>query len=84
MPARKIPPDPLAYAPFALRAPAAARYVGFSESKFYEAVNAGTLPAPRRQGRVAVWLRDELEEAIRNLPTSEEDERDEWAERISL
>ena len=49
----------------------AAEYVGFSASHFDKMVAAGSMPAPRREGSRLVWLRDELETALRAMPADE-------------
>jgi predicted DNA-binding transcriptional regulator AlpA len=46
----------------------AAEYVGFSVTHFDKMVADGRVPAPRRDGSRLVWLRDELEAALRALP----------------
>jgi predicted DNA-binding transcriptional regulator AlpA len=57
----------------------AAEYVGFSASHFDKMVEAGKMPPARREGSRLVWLRDELETALRALPAdSEDDGPNEW------
>ena len=75
--------DTIAYAPFGLREPDAARYVGLSATAFRERVKAGTLPKARRDRGVVVWLRAELEAALQCWPAEGEDAREDlWAARI--
>lgn len=57
----------------------AADYVGFSAGHFDKMVEEGKMPAPRREGSRLVWLRDELEAALRALPRDAEDDGvNEW------
>lgn len=78
--------DGRAYAPFMMRAADAAHYLGMSPSAFLERVKEGKIPAPRRDGRMALWVRLELEDAARSLPVDGEDDAkegdDEWLARI--
>ncbi len=55
--------------PFGMCRAVAADYVGFSANHFDKMVAAGKMPASRREGSRLVWLRDELEAALRALPT---------------
>lgn len=66
--------------PFGMSRAVAAEYVGFSASHFDKMVEAGKMPAPRREGSRLVWLRDELESALRALPSDgkDDDGHNEW------
>lgn len=65
--------------PFGMSRAIAADYVGFSAGHFDKMVEAGRMPAPRREGSRLVWLRDELEAALRSLPAKGDDEGpNEW------
>lgn len=65
--------------PFGMCRAVAADYVGFSSVHFDKMVAAGKMPAPRREGSRLVWLRDELEAALRALPSEADDEgANEW------
>lgn len=65
--------------PFGMNRVVAAEYVGFSSGHFDKMVAAGTMPAPRREGSRLVWLRDELEAALRSLPSEAgDDSANEW------
>lgn len=59
--------------PFGMGAAVAAEYVGFSLSHFNKMVDAGRMPAARREGSRLVWLKDELEAALRALPQDGDD-----------
>lgn len=59
--------------PFGMSRVVAADYVGFSDRHFDKMVADGTIPAPRRDGSRLVWLRDELEVALRALPQGDDD-----------
>ena len=57
----------------------AAEYTGFSAAHFDKMVSEGKMPAPRREGSRLVWLRDELESALRALPAQGDDDGpNEW------
>lgn len=58
--------------PFGMGRAVAAEYVGFSVSHFDKMVAEGTMPAPRREGSRLVWLQDELQAALRALPSKDE------------
>lgn len=64
--------------PFGMSRIVAAGYIGFSETHFDKMVAAGKMPAPRREGARLVWLRDELEAALRALPSDGDDGPNEW------
>lgn len=68
--------------PFGMARVVAADYVGFSPSHFDKMVAAGKMPAPRRDGSRLIWLQDELQAALRALPTDGRDqdngERNPW------
>jgi hypothetical protein len=65
--------------PFGMSRAIADDYVGFSAGHFDKMVAEGRMPAPRREGSRLVWLRDELEAALRALPSKGEDEGpNEW------
>jgi predicted DNA-binding transcriptional regulator AlpA len=51
----------------------AAEFTGFSPGHFDKMVVDGRMPAPRREGSRLVWLRDELEAALRALPAEGND-----------
>jgi predicted DNA-binding transcriptional regulator AlpA len=53
--------------------PYAAEYAGFSAGHFDKMVADNRMPAPRREGSRLVWLRDELEAALRALPSEGDD-----------
>lgn len=59
--------------PFGMSRVVAADYVGFSEKHFDKMVTEGRMPAARREGSRLVWLRDELESALRSLPSDGDD-----------
>jgi len=61
--------------PFGMNRAVAAEYAGFSAGHFDKMVHDRKMPAPRREGSRLVWLRDELEAALRALPC--EDDNDE-------
>lgn len=52
------------WTPRGLRAPDAAAYIGVSQTKFRELVEAGKMPAPKRDDKVVVWDRDALDAAF--------------------
>jgi predicted DNA-binding transcriptional regulator AlpA len=57
----------------------AADYIGFSPGFFDKMVVDGRMPKPRRVGSRLVWLRDELEAALRSLPAEGNDDGlNEW------
>ena len=65
--------------PFGMNRVVAAEYVGFSAGHFDKMVAEGKMPGPRREGSRLIWLRDELEAALRALPGDAEDSgRNEW------
>jgi len=68
--------------PYGMSRTVSAEYTGFSASHFDKMVAAGTMPAPRREGSRLVWLQDELQAALRALPSDErnhdEGERNPW------
>lgn len=65
--------------PFGMNRGVAADYVGFSAGHFDKMVEEGKMPAPRREGSRLVWLRDELEAALRALPRDADDDGiNEW------
>lgn len=65
--------------PFGMSRAVAAAYTGFSATHFDKMVAAGTMPAPRREGSRLVWLQDELQAALRALPSDGDDSRpNEW------
>ena len=65
--------------PFGMNRAIAAEYAGFSAGHFDKMVVDGRMPAPRREGSRLVWLRDELEVALRALPRDNaDDESNEW------
>lgn len=50
----------------------AAHYVGAKLSTFERQVRQGKMPKPRLLGdRIVVWLRTELDEALKKLPVSD-------------
>jgi predicted DNA-binding transcriptional regulator AlpA len=59
--------------PFGMNRAVAAEYAGFSAGHFDKMVADGRMPAPRREGSRLVWLRDELEAALRALPSEGDD-----------
>jgi hypothetical protein len=59
--------------PFGMNRATAAEYAGFSAGHFDKMVADGRMPAPRREGSRLVWLRDELEAALRALPSEGDD-----------
>lgn len=80
MPVTSERADPIAYPPAGLREPYAARYVGCGPTKFRELVERGVLPRPRRIDGMVLWLRDELDQALADLPADGEHERNPWDE----
>jgi predicted DNA-binding transcriptional regulator AlpA len=65
--------------PFGMNRAVASEYAGFSAGHFDKMVSDGRLPAPRREGSRLVWLRDELEAALRALPSEgNNDGLNEW------
>lgn len=60
------------WAPRGLRAQDAALYIGLGKTKFFELVEAGRLPKPKRVDGCVVWDRFALDEAFNNLDDSEE------------
>lgn len=58
--------------PYGMNRVVAAEFTGFSASHFDKMVADGTMPAPRREGARLVWLQDELQAALRALPTEGE------------
>jgi hypothetical protein len=65
--------------PFGMNRAVAAEYAGFSAGHFDKMVADGRMPAPRREGSRLVWLQDELQAALRALPSEGEDNgRNEW------
>jgi predicted DNA-binding transcriptional regulator AlpA len=65
--------------PFGMNRATAAEYAGFSAGHFDKMVADGRMPAPRREGSRLVWLRDELEAALRALPSEgDDDSRNDW------
>jgi len=59
--------------PFGMSRAVAADYLGFSDRHFDKMVSEGKMPAPRREGSRLVWIRDELEAALRALPSDGDD-----------
>jgi predicted DNA-binding transcriptional regulator AlpA len=59
--------------PFGMNRAVASEYAGFSAGHFDRMVADGRMPAPRREGSRLVWLRDELEAALRALPSESDD-----------
>ncbi len=55
--------------PFGMNRAVAADNAGFSAGHFDKMVADGKMPAPRREGSRLVWLQDELQAALRALPT---------------
>jgi predicted DNA-binding transcriptional regulator AlpA len=64
------------WVPRGLRAPQAAQYIGVSQSKFYELVKDGRIPAPSPIDGVVVWDRFELDEAFDALKSAASEQRD--------
>ena len=64
--------------PFGMSRIVAAEFTGYSASHFDKMVADGRMPAPRRDGSRLVWLQDELQAALRALPTAGDDGRNEW------
>jgi predicted DNA-binding transcriptional regulator AlpA len=65
--------------PYGMNRAVAAEYTGFSPGLFDKMVADGRMPAPRRVGSRLVWLRDELEAALRALPAEGNDDGpNEW------
>lgn len=67
MATRPNAPEPKT-APTALRREYAALHCGVSPAHFDKMVKDGILPQPRSIGGVKVWLREELDVALSNLP----------------
>lgn len=70
----RLRPDPLAYAPAALRREPAARFLGISANYLKRLVRQGVMPAPRILGDVEVFLTSDLILALESLPRSGEAE----------
>jgi hypothetical protein len=67
--------------PFGMNRAIAADFTGFAPATFDKLVREGRLPAPRHEGSRKVWLRDELEAALRALPSEREGSADEtWSD----
>ena len=65
--------------PFGMNRAVASEYAGFSAGHFDKMVVDGKMPGPRREGSRLVWLRDELEAALRALPADGNDDGpNEW------
>jgi predicted DNA-binding transcriptional regulator AlpA len=64
--------------PFGMSRAVASELTGFSASHFDKMVADGRMPAPRRDGSRLVWLQDELQAALRALPTAGDDGLNEW------
>lgn len=62
---------PLPFTPGALQRIRAAQYVDVSPGHFDKLVREGLMPAPRDNGGVKVWLREELDAALYALPPKE-------------
>jgi hypothetical protein len=60
-------------APTGLRRGDAALHCGVSPGHFDRMVKEGVLPAPRDQGGIKIWLRQELDDALFSLPIIGED-----------
>jgi hypothetical protein len=65
--------------PQGLRRPEAAAYVGVSPCKLDEWVAQDIMPRPRRKDGIVLWLRDELDAALRALPDDDVSPYDEVA-----
>jgi predicted DNA-binding transcriptional regulator AlpA len=50
-----------------LRLPRAAAYCDVSRSKFLDWVERGIMPKPKRMDKCVIWLRDDLDDALRSL-----------------
>ena len=62
--------------PTGLRRLDAARHWGMSPTHFDKLVAEGLAPAPRDSRGVKIWLRQELDDAMFDLPVIGEDKRD--------
>jgi predicted DNA-binding transcriptional regulator AlpA len=63
------------YAPRALRADAAAAYLGMGKTKFLELVDGGRLPSAVAIDGIRVWDRLDLDEAFEELKSSMSERR---------
>jgi predicted DNA-binding transcriptional regulator AlpA len=63
------------YAPRALRADAAAAYLGMGKTKFLELVDGGHLPSAVAIDGIRVWDRLDLDEAFEELKSSMSERR---------
>lgn len=66
------------WTPRGLRAQEAAMYIGIGRSKFFEMVNAGRLPKPKKIDGCSVWDRFALDAAFDNLDN--DDDENPWDE----
>lgn len=64
-------PTRIVMEPISLGREEAAQAIGIARSTFDAHVSRGSLPKPRALGGRAVWLVEELREAIRALPVSQ-------------
>jgi predicted DNA-binding transcriptional regulator AlpA len=64
-----------AYPPRLMKAPAASRYVGMSESKFLRLVEAKRLPQPKSVDGLVLWDRLQLDDAADHLPEKQSKRR---------
>ncbi len=61
----------------------AAAYVGVGISLFDQMVRDGKMPHPRNAGTSRkIWLRDELDEKLHALPTTEQQTKNPWDDHI--
>lgn len=62
----------ITFQPIAVDSETAAAMLGqIGRSTFLERVSRGELPKPRKIGARSMWLVEELQEAVRNLPVSD-------------
>ncbi len=67
----------LPFKPGALSRNDAAAYTGFGATTFDQLVRSGVMPKARKCPRVRrkVWLTEELDKSLRDLPTTDSDEQ---------
>ena len=70
----------LPFPPYGMGRETAAAYVDLSPATFDKLVKEGKMPAPVRVGVRKIWLRDELEAALKGLRLSADDSGNPWDE----
>jgi len=64
--------QPLGGVPQGLRRAAAAAYIGVSPGKLDDWVRRDIMPKPKRRDGCVIWIRDELDGALRSLDDGDE------------